>query len=286
MKLGLCCFGSVSLGDKPREYACAGNIEEAMRLEAQGKALENVVEREIETLGLQSNMKVLDAGCGTGAVTRKIALKVYPEEACGVDIDPLFINEARKLTKDQNIKNIKFELGDIDNLKYENATFDLSYCRLVLMHVKNPVKTVAELKRVTKRGGLVAASDNDDGTMLCFPQAPKFLELWSKFGQRVKARGEDRYIGRKLFSIFSKAGLSRISIYLFPSFATQQTPEILKMYISVPVQVLQQEKDAMIQEGLITAKDYEEAMQEIQLILKHPGAFVMGLSFLAVGKVP
>jgi len=61
---------------------------------------------------------------------------------------------------------------------------------------------------------------------------------------------------------------------------------MLKMIVSVPVQILQQEKDGMIEEGLITAEDYEEAMQKVQLVLKNSGAFAMGLNFLAVGKVP
>jgi len=86
------------LSDKPREYVHAGSIEEALRLEAQAKAPGKIVERELEILGLKPNMKVLDAGCGTGAVTRKIALKVHPEEVIGVDIDPLFINEAKKVS--------------------------------------------------------------------------------------------------------------------------------------------------------------------------------------------
>lgn len=274
------------MSDSPREYAYAGRIEEAVRLEAQAKALEKVVERELEILGLNSNMRVLDAGCGTGAVTRKMALRVRPEVARGMDFDPLFINEARKLAANQGIKNVEFELGDIDALKYDTDMFDVSYCRLVLMHVRNPVKTIAELKRVTKKSGLVAASDTDDGTILTFPPALRFFDLWSKFGKRAKARGDDRYIGRQLFSIFSQAGLNSISIHPFPLFATQQDPEVLKMLVSTPVQIMQQDKDAMIEEGLITAKDYEEAMQEVQLLLKHPGAFAVGLSFLAVGKAP
>ena len=104
-------------------------------------------------------MNVLDAGCGTGAVTRRMAAKVSPGEAHGVDVDSLFIDEARKLAANEEISNIRFSLGDIDNLKFDDSTFDVSYCRLVLMHVKNPVKTVTELKRVTKRGGIVAVSD-------------------------------------------------------------------------------------------------------------------------------
>ncbi len=274
------------MSDKPREYACAGKFEESVRLEAQAKAFEKIIEKELEILDLKPNMRVLDAGCGTGAVTRRMALKVFPEEACGVDVDPLFIDEAKKSASREGVKNIRFELGNIDNLKFENGTFDLSFCRLVLMHVSSPVKTIEELKRVTKKGGIVAASDVDDGAMLSFPQAPRFFDLWSKFGQRAKARGDDRYIGRQLFSIFSEAGLNSVNIYPLPTYATQQNPDALKMLVYVLVQIVEQDKDTLIKEGVTTTEDWEEAMREIQLALSHPGAFAMGLTFLATGKVP
>lgn len=41
-----------------------------------------------------------------------------------------------------------------------------------------------------------------------------------------------------------------------------------------------------MQEGFVTAEYYEEAMNEVRAFLSHPGAFAMGLTFLAVGKVP
>ena len=200
----------ISLSDKPREYAYAGKLEEAMRLEAQAKALEKIIEKELDFLSLKPDMKVLDAGCGTGAVTRRMASKVSPEKVVGIDVDPFFIDEAKKSAVREGLKNINFELGNIDNLRFEKGTFDLSYCRLVLMHVNNPVKTISELKRVTKSGGIVGASDVDDGGILWFPQTPKFFELWSKFSHWAKTRGDDRYIGRQLFSIFTNAGLSSV----------------------------------------------------------------------------
>ena len=273
------------MSDRPREYTYAGKPEETTRLEAQAKAFEKIIEKELQILNLKPNMKVLDAGCGTGAVTRRMALKVYPEHAYGIDIDPLFISEAKKTALKEGIKNTKFELGNIDNLTYDDGMFDLSYCRLVLMHVRNPVKTIAEFKRVTKKGGIVAASDVDDGAILAFPESPRFFDLLSKLGQFAKARGIDRYIGRKLFSLFSEAGLESINIYPLPAHATQQNPDALKTLVSVPAQIAEQDKDAMIREGAATAKDYEDAMHEVQLMLKHPGAFAMGMTFLAVGRV-
>lgn len=274
------------MSDKPREYAYSGKLEEAMRLEAQAKALEKIIGKELEIIGLKPNMKVLDAGCGTGAVTRIMASKVFPERAYGIDVDPVFIDMAKKSAAREGVKNVHFELGNIDNLKFEKETFDLSYCRLVLMHVDNPVKTISELKRVTKSGGIIGASDVDDGAMLWFPQTPKFFELWSKFGQRAKTRGDDRYIGRQLFSIFTEAGLGSVNIYPLPMYSTQQNPEALRMLVNVPVQIVEQDKEELIKEDVITTEDYEEAKKETQLLLSHPGAFAMGLAFLAIANVP
>jgi len=42
----------------------------------------------------------------------------------------------------------------------------------------------------------------------------------------------------------------------------------------------------MMKEGLMTKEYYEEAIKEVEAFLAHPGAFAMGLTFLAVGKVP
>lgn len=272
--------------EKPRDYAYAGKLEEAARLEAQAIAYGRVLEKELEIMNLKPGMKVLDAGCGTGAISRMIAQKVSPGEVYGIDIDPVFISEAKKLAKKKGIENIEFELDNVDDLKFDNNTFDVVYCRLVLMHVKNPVKTVIELKRATKKNGFIAVSDNDDGSVLTYPPMPKAMGMWTKFGELAETRGEDRYIGRKLFSILSLAGLASIKIFPIPWFATQETPELLKMFVSVPVQIIESSKEALISQGYTTAKEYEEGMNEAEQLLIHPRAFAMTCSFLAIGKVP
>jgi ubiquinone/menaquinone biosynthesis C-methylase UbiE len=274
------------LNSKSRAYVHAGKPEEVARLEAQAKAMSGILEKEFEILGLRPGMNVLDAGCGTGAVTRKLAVKVSPGKAYGVDIDSLFIDEAKRLAVNEEIHNTSFSLGDVDNLRFDEGTFDMSYCRLVLMHVKNPVKTVAELKRVTKSGGIVAVSDSDDGGVIAYPEMPMIMDMCSKYGRWAKLRGENRYIGRQLFDIFSQAGLDPISIYPLPNYATQKNPEMLKTLVSVPVQIAELGKETVIEQGLVTAEEYAEAMKEVQGLLGHSGAFAMDLCFLAVGQVP
>jgi ubiquinone/menaquinone biosynthesis C-methylase UbiE len=275
-----------NLSNQPKKYSFGGKPEEVQRLEAQGRAYGRLLDKEMEFLSLKPGMRVLDAGCGTGVVTRRMAIKVSPGEVQGVDMDSLFIEEARKIAVKKGVSNIKFSVGNADDLKFEDDVFDLSYCRLVLMHVKDPVKTVAELKRVTRSGGTIAISDQDDGGILVYPELPKMMYMFSKYGSLAKMRGEDRFIGRKLFSIMERAGLSPITIYPFPIYATQQNPEMLKMLVSVPVQIVESSKDDMINHGLTGAEDYPEAVKEVQEFLNYPGAFVMGITFLAVGRVP
>ena len=275
----------IILKSKPREYVHASKIEEIMRLEAQAKALESTFERELTLLDLHPGMRVLDAGCGTGAKTRKIALKVKPGHVVGVDIDPIFISYAKQFAQNEAIKNIQFEEGNIENLSFDDTVFDVTYCSLVLMHVHNPVKTLIELKRVSKPGGYVAVSDNDDGGIIAFPNSPKFFKLWNQFGELAMKRGEDRHIGRQLYSFMSQAGLQAISIHPLPLYATYQNPSMLEMLVSVPLQILEQEQEEMIQSGVATAQEFEEARQEVHLALTNPGAFVMGINFFATGKV-
>jgi ubiquinone/menaquinone biosynthesis C-methylase UbiE len=274
------------MGNQPKQYSYGGKLEEVLRLEAQGKVYHSLLEKEIDLLGLKPGMRVLDAGCGTGVVTRRIAVKVSPGEVYGVDMDPLFIEEAKKLAVKEKASNITYNLGNIDDLEFDDDVFDLSYSRLVLMHVEDPVKTVAEMVRVTKKGGIIAISDQDDGGIIVYPELPKMLQMFSKYGSLAKMRGEDRFIGRKLFSIMEQAGLSSIEVIPFPVYSTQQNPEMLKMLVLVPVKIVESSKDEMIKQGLIDAEEYPEAIREVQKFLEYPGAFALGLTFLALGKVP
>ncbi len=270
----------------PRKYVYAGTIEEAHRLEVQAKAQEVMIRKELEAIELRSGIQVLDAGCGTGAITRMIAREITPGKVYGVDIDPVFIGEAERLVIEEDFPNIHYQLGDICNLEFDDDFFDATYCRLVLMHVKDPVLVLSEFKRVTKQNGIIAVSDFDDGTIVVYPPFPMGLNLWGKFGEIAKSRGDDRYIGRKLFSFFSQIGLESIKIIPVPIAVTQQTPHLLQLAMSVPIELIRTEKEALISQGYTTEQGYKEGVEELNQFLKHPEAFLMTTSFIATGRVP
>jgi ubiquinone/menaquinone biosynthesis C-methylase UbiE len=263
-----------------------GTEEEVMRLELQAVALSEIIDKEIDALNIQSGMSVLDAGCGSGAITRRFARKAHPGKVTGVDFDKIFLEYAKSIATDEGIENVEYELGDIDNLSYPDRSFDLTYCRLVLMHVKDTVETVKELGRVTREGGIVAISDVDDDASILYPYMPTMMDNWKKYGQWAKTKKMDRHIGRQLFSILSQAGLEGIKIIPISICITQETPEQLKMFLSVPVQIVEEAKEMLLKEGIITEDEIETGKKEAEAFDSHPGAFILSTFFLAIGYVP
>lgn len=98
-------------------------------------------------LELSSNAKtILDLGCGEG--TRLNKLFKNGKEGYGIDISSKAIELAHK-----KYPKLKFIVGDMECLPFEDKTFDLVYSAFVFEHLDNPVKVLGEAIRVLKEGG-------------------------------------------------------------------------------------------------------------------------------------
>src|SRR5579872_185536 len=161
-------------GKEYRRYR-SGKTSEIERLELQARTLGDSVQRQISLLGIQNSTRVLDAGCGTGSFARNVAKVVLPAKITAVDIEPIFIEEARRLASEEGIGNIEFEVANLENLRFADGTFDISWMCLVLPYLKDASKAVAELKRITKRRGKIASFD--EGGLFTYPPIMKFFDL-------------------------------------------------------------------------------------------------------------
>jgi SAM-dependent methyltransferase len=97
-------------------------------------------------------MKVIDVGCGSGALTVALAGIVGAEDVAGVDPSEPFVSEARA-----RVPGADLRVGPAESLSFEDATFDAALSQLVFHFVQDPAKAVAEMRRVTRPGGRVAA---------------------------------------------------------------------------------------------------------------------------------
>jgi ubiquinone/menaquinone biosynthesis C-methylase UbiE len=106
--------------------------------------------------------RVLEIGCGTGAVTRTLARWPGVAEAIGVDPSPVFIARARALARE--IPTAAFEQGDGRAVRFDAEAFDVVVLHTTLCHVPQPERLVAEAFRVLRPGGWIAAFDGDYAT--------------------------------------------------------------------------------------------------------------------------
>ena len=108
----------------------------------------------LDWLALPSGLQWLDVGCGTGAFTELVLDRCAPSQVAGVDPSEAQLNYARTRLSS---RGAQFKLGDAMALPFETAAFDEAMMPLVIFFVPDPVKGVAEMTRVVRRGGTVAA---------------------------------------------------------------------------------------------------------------------------------
>ena len=108
----------------------------------------------IDFAGLASGEKVLDVGCGTGSLTFALTEFADLGEISAIDYSPVFVEAANRRNSDPRIK---IQQADACALPFEDGTFDRALALLVLHFVPEADKAVAEMRRVVRPGGVVAA---------------------------------------------------------------------------------------------------------------------------------
>ena len=114
-------------------------------------------------------MRLLDLGCGPGIVTTAMAPDV--REVVAYDLTPEMLDQAHKRCQEADLKNVRFELGQAEQLPFEEESFDCVVTRLTIHHFVDPGRVMNEVVRVTRQGGKVVVADvvsseNDDEARL------------------------------------------------------------------------------------------------------------------------
>lgn len=105
--------------------------------------------------GAQAGERILDVGCGTGSLTFALPQAANVAEIAAVDYAPVFVEEATRRNKDPRIS---IKQGDACALPFPDGHFDRAMSLLVLHFVPETAKAVAEMRRVVRPGGIVAAA--------------------------------------------------------------------------------------------------------------------------------
>lgn len=183
-----------------------GYEKEHERLERQARIAK--IENHLQRISFTKDSVILDAGCGSGSMTRLLAKSAPDGRVTGVDTNANYVKYAAEHAKDENLHNIRFEKGDIFSLPFENDTFDLVWSKYVFQWVNDPIHAVEEFKRVTCRGGKIVCCNFDGFGVTHYPIDELLQEDANRFFHSVI----DPFVGRKMYWMFQQAGLLDIKV--------------------------------------------------------------------------
>jgi SAM-dependent methyltransferase len=125
--------------------------------------------------GVRAGQRVLDVGCGPGALTAELVARLGAEAVSAVDPSKPFVEAARA-----RHPGVTVLLASAEDLPFDADAFEVALAQLVVHFMSDPVRGLTEMARVTRRGGVVAACVWDhggsQGPLRVFWQAARALD--------------------------------------------------------------------------------------------------------------
>ena len=240
------------------EYSLATGRAAARRLEILHDVYGPGTRELLKCAGVAPGMRVADIGCGVGTVTNELANLVGPAgQVIGVDLSPDQLAQAGDRLARSHIAQVSFIEASADDTALPGASFDLVYCRFLLLHLVEPRAALREMRRLLRPGGILVCEDGDLTSAGSEP--PSALGLFAElFGRLGPTRRVDYTLGRRLYHLVRDAGFSVPEIeFNQPAFASGDRKRLLELSVA-------EAGNAFVQAGLITAGELESGIKAMR----------------------
>ena len=161
---------------------------------------------------LNAGMDLLDVGCGPATITADLAGRVAPGRVVGLDAASGALEAARATLAERDLPaRVELTDGDVMSLPFDDGTFDVAHAHQVLQHLSDPVGALAEMRRVTRPGGIVAVRDAVYSAIAWYPE-PEGMKLWrSVYMATARANGGEPDAGGRLLAWARRAGFAEVT---------------------------------------------------------------------------
>ena len=250
--------------------------QEIERLRAQVDLSWAVEQRRLSALDIRDGQWVLEAGCGPGFVTQRLADWLPRSRIIAIDSDPRMLAAARRVCTSDQISFINASIYEID---LQADSVDVAISRYLFQHLDQPVDAATEIRRVLRPNGTHIIIDIDDRLWgLSEPAFPAF-EKWYRLAAQSQAnRGGDRFRGRHLGRILRQAGYSDVTLDVFAYHSDDVGLDAFRSQLD-PDQLL-----PLLNDGRLTIEDYVKARTLNETFVNSPTAFVLSIGFIALGR--
>ena len=208
-------------------------IADVLELRATDPQQRVMREAYLSGIALPVNARVLDVGCGTGALTRVLAKWPNVSAVVGLDPSPILLDRARQ--RAVAYSGLTFEEGDARALPFHAASFDLTLFHTTLCHVPEPERALGEAFRALRPGGWLAVFDGDYATTSVaigdFDPLQACVDAW------VGSSVHDRWLLRRLPAMARSIGFEVASVRSH-GYVQNTNPEYMMTIVSRGIDAL------------------------------------------------
>jgi SAM-dependent methyltransferase len=240
---------------EPVSYVIRGGIPGRERLRILAGVMAPTTNALLDRLGDLTGLRVLDAGCGGGDVTRELARRAGPTgHVLGVDLDETKLAVAREETA--ALRNLEFREARIggDDIA---GPFDVVYSRFLLTHLPDPNIAVRQFHRVLRATGVLVLEDIDFTGYFAHPFSAAHRRFADLYSRAVRQRAADPDIGPRLPSLLQRHGFADISVAVVQPMGL--TGDV-KLISPITVESI---SDAVVSSGLASADEMAALAREL-----------------------
>jgi SAM-dependent methyltransferase len=182
------------------------NVSADAYLRFMGRYSEPLAAQFADLAGARGGQRLLDVGCGPGALTAELVNRVGPGAVSAVEPSASFVAAAR-----ERLPGVDIRQTGAERLPFGDAAFDAALAQLVVHFMADPVAGLREMGRVTRPGGAVAACVWDHaggrGPLSAFWRAVRELDPGADDESNLAGVREGH-----LAELFTQAGLDAVEV--------------------------------------------------------------------------
>lgn len=208
---------------------------------------------------LKEGMRVLDVGCGTGAITKGIAEWIKDGSVTGIDISKEMVEQGKENYK--NIRNLSLEVSNI--FDYGSAEgFDLITSARTLQWLSNPEEALKKMKTLLKPGGVISILDYNHEKIEWKPSPPESMQqFYNAFLAWRKDAGMNNRIADDLPDMFTSIGMQVISVVDASEVSHREHPDFHEN-VGIWTKVAETRGKQVVQDRYITEAERLQAIEE------------------------